>query len=252
MWGRVVSVAVLACACGRSGFSPRDYAASDAPPIDACAPIAGLVGYWPMEPGDLVGTVLHDRSGHGNDGNVSGSPAPVLAPGRVGDALDFSATTTAYVDFASVPVDASGGAAATVAGWFYRAGTASEVLFDYPPPNVRYDLWWDNNFLCVNTQNSECWGLAGNWQGSWHHVAVVLVNGLETQSAIYLDGVAQALGCQYPMFPCTISRTVMPPLRLGASDNFAYHGMLDEVRLYDRALTAAEVAALATGSPCAP
>lgn len=79
-------------------------------------------------------------------------------------------------------------------------------------------------------------------------MAAIFHNDVETASEIYVDGAAQTLSCSSS--PCTHSRTIANPLRLGASDVYAFHGMLDEVRLYDRALDAAEIALLAAGGAC--
>ncbi|MGE5183487.1 MAG: LamG-like jellyroll fold domain-containing protein [Acidobacteriota bacterium] len=239
---------LVACTACRANFDAR----VDAPAGtggDACTPIGGLLAYFPMEPGDIAGNVLRDRSGNGHDGTIIGTPAPALAPGQVGSALDFTATTTAYVDVGGLVVDQSGGAAVTVMGWVLQpSATANEVVFDFPPPNIRYDVWMIAPYLCVNTQNGECWGETGAFTGHWLHVAAILRNGLETGSALYVAGQAQPIGCS--MATCANSRTVMDPLRMGAADGYAFHGMLDEVRVYDRALSDAEIAALASGATC--
>lgn len=236
----------MAC---RADFDVHVDAGTAGDTSDACPPIAGLLAYFPMEQGDIVGNVLHDRSGNGHDGSIIGTPAAVLSPGQVGDALDFTATTTAYVDVGGLIIDQSDGAAVTVMGWVFEpASSPNEVVFDFPPPTIRYDVWLVAQYLCVNTQGGECWGLTGTFTGRWMHVAAILRNGLETTSALYVDGHPQTIGCS--MASCSTSRTVMDPLRLGASDGYAFHGKLDEVRVYDRALSDAEIAALATGASC--
>jgi hypothetical protein len=228
---------LLACVGCRVHFDER---------ADPCAAVPGLVAYFPMEQGDIAGTVLRDRSGNSHDGLIVGNPAPVLSPGMIGDSLDFAATSTAYVDVAGLPLDDSDGAAVTVAAWFSHAGPSpDEVLFDFPPPDVlpRYDLWALNDKLCINTHLGECWGIAGAYSDRWVHVAAIFRNGLETTSELYVDGVAVAMTCLQT--PCTASRTFANPLRLGAADYYAYHSTLDEVRLYDRALDPGEIAMVA-------
>ena len=67
---------------------------------------------------------------------------------------------------------------------------------------------------------------------------------------VYVDGVLQGSGTGP-----TGSRTLPPALRIGSlqTGNNFLNGALDDVRLYSRILTAAEIAALATGSlPAAP
>src|SRR5512135_654431 len=115
------ALAALACVGCRANFDVRVDAVAD---VDGCTPIAGLLAYFPMEAGDIVGNVLQDRSGNAHDGTVFGTPAPVLSAGQVGGALDFTATTTAYVDIGGLVIDQTDGAAVTVMGWFREDAAA--------------------------------------------------------------------------------------------------------------------------------
>jgi hypothetical protein len=226
------------------------------PQGDACTtmPIPGLVAYFPMEQGDINGNVLLDRSGGSHNGVISGTPAVTLSPGMIGNALDFSATTNSWVDISGLPVPTTTGTAVTVSAWFKRPTTAmapNDVMFDFPPPDLgaRYDLWLVNSSLCFNTEHSDCWGAAGSFLDRWIHVAAIFHNDVETTSELYLDGVAQTSGCLMPT-ACTFTDNVANPLRLGARDFYQYYGLLDEVRIYDHGLSAAEVANLAAGAAC--
>ena len=49
---------------------------------------------------------------------------------------------------------------------------------------------------------------------------------------------------------CGASPTVAAPVIFGGQTNFNFHGMLDDVRIYNRALTASEVSALYQGTAC--
>ena len=70
----------------------------------------------------------------------------------------------------------------------------------------------------------------------WNHVAVVYRN---KQPTLYLNGVYEKAGCKS-------TKTVRPLFNLGGSDYGWYHGTLDDIRVYDRALTDAEIQVLAT------
>src|SRR5207247_9000697 len=76
--------------------------------------------------------------------------------------------------------------------------------------------------------------------GTWQHPAAVLRNGLVE---IYVDGILKAADTTSPITSARSSTGV----QIGhvASD---FIGDLDEVRVFPRALTAAEIAALASGS----
>jgi hypothetical protein len=204
-----------------------------------------------MEPGEIVGTTLVDRSGNGHDGVIIGSPAPVLSPGQLGDALDFTATNGSYVDVETMPFDSSSTGATTVTLWYFRSSTTStpnDVIVDLPPPATsRYDLWLTNQSLCFNTQQNECWGVTGgNLFDRWVYVAAIFRNGLETTSELYVDSTAQVAVCT--LAACNTSRTVLAPFHLGGSDTFHLLGLLDDVRVWNRALTADEITAVGTGT----
>jgi lysophospholipase L1-like esterase len=76
--------------------------------------------------------------------------------------------------------------------------------------------------------------------GTWHHVAATR-NNTSGAVAIYVDGVLRGSGTG-----ATGSRTFPPNLRIGSlqTGNNFLNGTLDEVRLYDRILTAAEITGL--------
>jgi hypothetical protein len=81
--------------------------------------------------------------------------------------------------------------------------------------------------------------------GNWHHLAGVLDG---TQMRGYFDGV---LACTVTITTNPLRFDRGPDLwvgRLGnGGDNYDFDGNIDDVRIYTRALTSAEVAAVATG-----
>jgi hypothetical protein len=77
--------------------------------------------------------------------------------------------------------------------------------------------------------------------GAWHHLAYVIT---ATASTLYVDGAVAGTGDA----PAT-NRTPTEAL-IGTLDGYGsfFHGGLDELRLYDRAFSAEEVAAAAAGA----
>ncbi len=84
--------------------------------------------------------------------------------------------------------------------------------------------------------------------GTWHHVAATRDN---TSGAmqVYVDGVLRGSG-----IGPTGSRTWPPNLRIGCiqTGNNFLNGTLDDVRLYNRILAGAEIAAIIGGPPATP
>ena len=76
--------------------------------------------------------------------------------------------------------------------------------------------------------------------GEWHHLAYVTSG---TAATLYLDGAVTATGDE----PAT-NRTPIQAF-VGSFDGYRdmFHGAIDELRVYDRKLTAEEVAAIAAG-----
>lgn len=257
----LVAFAVLA-GCGRLGFdlganvSPGDGSPDGV--LAPCAPTAGLVGSYGMDADDVVGGVVHDRSGNGHDGVVVGSPPPSIVPGKIGEALDYAGTSIAYVDLPGLPLDTSAGATNTVSLWFRHDDPNVDETIVYLPPGPgtappRYDLWLTDRIgtvsLCINSGIGDCWGITdANLVGRWVHVAAVFANGPTIDGTLYVDGAPVTMSCRFG--PCDQSRAAMTPVTIGGSDSsYAWHGRLDEVRFHHRALTPSEVQDLYA---CAP
>jgi Concanavalin A-like lectin/glucanases superfamily len=255
----LVAVAVAAAGCGRLGFDrlPLDDAPTTEPAdadADPCAAIsAGLVGAWPLDAPDVIGTTVHDRSGNGRDGTLIGTPAAVVAPGRLGEALDFAGTSLSYVDLASVPLDSTAGAFTTVSLWFRNDNAnADEALACLPTGPVagppRYSLWLTNRIgpasLCINTGSGDCWGITdAGLIGRWVHIVAIYANGPTVGGSLYVDGARVDTACRFGT--CNQTRVAQAPFSIACSDPaYAWHGLLDEVRVFDRALEPAEVLAL--------
>lgn len=89
--------------------------------------------------------------------------------------------------------------------------------------------------------------------GTWHHVAVTW-QAPEARPDFFQDGRKLTIGYDYRPMPPAIGGNVDPdyvPLRLGHPIHHAHEpyfdGIMDEVRIYDRKLTDAEVQLLASG-----
>ena len=81
--------------------------------------------------------------------------------------------------------------------------------------------------------------------GAWHHVAVVLESGLPYRGTLYIDGTAVGTNPAMTLRPGDLGATNNN--YLGRSqferDPF-FNGLLDDYRVYRRALTSAEIAAV--------
>ena len=79
--------------------------------------------------------------------------------------------------------------------------------------------------------------------GQWHHVAMSFQSGVSNGSVIYVDGVAVA------NIKITVASQNQFGLAIGSGDSNAgtyqnFTGTIDEVHVWDRVLTASEIAGL--------
>ena len=223
-----------------------------------CAsPPGGMISWWkgdttPLDVGSAYGGVL--RGGMG------------FAPGHVADAFTFDGVDD-YVDVGDVDaLDAL--YEMTVEMWFRTSDLSQGVV-------ILYSKTTHNSFpvqviLCDDKVGASFQSWMGDVSrhaadgpissGTWHHVAAVY-DSSEPQADIvrlYVDGVLQSgtgtsAGCI-----STADTNIIPgqqlwqnggPVIIGARDNGAsvgnfFEGDIDEVSVYGRALTAAEVAAI--------
>ena len=208
-----------------------------------------LVGWWNFN--EDAGDKVIDWSGNGNHGTLAGEPQRVI--GYDVGALYLDGRS--YVDMGNNGINGvfdNGSSAFTVTGWVKPSalklsasnhGTRNVVVARASDPsNDNFELGFSelgNLDLYIDENaddNMKTFGSGEVTIGSWHHFAVTFDSG---QVRVYLDGnsyvgafgggaMDQASGS-----PFTIGTT-------RHSDIF-FNGQIDDVRIYDRALTFEEV-----------
>ena len=209
--------------------------------IDTVAPgEPGLIGHWPFE--DL-GAIAVDLSGNGHDATLRGGAT--FGSGHSGGGLDL----TSAGDYAEVAADAllDQPAALTLAAWVRQAprGEFSAIIDKRDSVADGYDLFLDDlgrSFVRVNDATLP--GTLNVADGAWHHLAAVWDG---TRLALYVDGQPDVSR------PVAVTHVdVAAPLFFGRhfenNPQWELAGSLDDVRIYDRALSAAEIQALAGSS----
>ena len=197
---------------------------------------ANLVGYWPLN--ETSGTNAPDESGNGNDGTLVNMEDADWVDGVVGKCLDFDGSGNEYVDIPSLTL----GTAWTVSCWYNPDSfTKYAHLFTADAQNdFTFKLDIVTGEVCFYTSTS-----GGVWSGYnltigvWEYL-VVTYDG--TNVKIYINGdekvsSAETLDIGATGYKIGLFRNV--EFRAEASD-----GQEDEVRIYDKALTASEVKAL--------
>lgn len=116
----------------------------------------------------------------------------------------------------------------------------------------RFDIRLTGNALRLELQGGGSTTTAVVADGDWHHIAVVVPNSASTlaQALLYFDGTLVSGAFS----GTTAIATGTGPLRMGDSYQDTardFKGGLDDVRLYDEALDATAIAALAVPEPSA-
>jgi len=207
-----------------------------------------LIGWWTFDDGS--GSVAKDASGKGHDATLLGGPEYVKGETSSG-ALSFDGVDD-IVQVAEVPAfDLSN--ALTITAWV-KVNNLSTYYFilDKSPSGTAPNNYSGNyefrtavttgvlQLLHQTSQGTDYAtynSTAGITAGRWYHVAVTFVKG--GQVKFYLDGVPAGSTPQTANFPILNDE----PLRIGGrKDGYSFfNGQVDDVRLYNRALTDAEV-----------
>jgi len=190
-----------------------------------------IVGWWSFDDG-----TASDPWG-GNDGTISGASP---TDGIVRGALEFDGSD--YVEINNIQVNTASGAKNTVEFWMYWDGNNNQMPIGWQQP---YDLWLRDNCFGFNTGQSNVFGVS--WNGlanKWVHVAAIFYNGVpsSTNNELYINGKKQDI------FSCrgstTASRSVTSTVHISGwayGGGYLFRGLIDEVRIYNRGLTALEI-----------
>ncbi len=208
---------------------------------------SGLVGLWPLDGQDISGMsgdVILDRSGNGNDGSMVTMTRAAARPGKIGQALVFNGVDE-YVDLVN-NLDSFATPAISIALWLKRDSTsfAHDQGIMGCVNNGGWGFGLDGTNVLGRPFITKIGASAAYSDGTviddtdWHHL-VISYDGLNTR--FYLDGVLDAtVSYTESTFNCAGAGYT-----LGNSNSSTFfEGRLDDVRIYNRAITASEVSAL--------
>ena len=210
-------------------------------------PPSGMTGWW-----DGDGTP-NDLTTNANHGTLVG--AATYGPGKVGQAFSF-ATANDYVSVPDAPALNVGTGDFSIDAWVRTtssdaqlinksSGTLSNLTGYYmriASGLISYG-WGDGN-VQVNGVTISSTPLN---DGQWHFVAMTVQRGSPSTLSVYADGQLIASTPMSGTNNPTGSLTNTAPLLIGRNTAFqssGFVGQLDEVELFNRVLTAAEIAAI--------
>ena len=201
----------------------------------------GPIAHWKLD--ETSGTLAVDSAG-GHDGSLVGGP--IWSTGQIAGGLLFDGGD----DEILVPYHET---LSLTEAFTFTAWINADNYSDYQAvltkgEGSQYNYWFGTlgselllDILIEGTWHSFTTSGANLTPGNWYHVAATFNDSTDSIS-LYIDGVETANGV------LTLSLEVNTADLLIGSSTFAgeiWPGVLDEVRIYDRMLVAAEIAALA-------
>jgi sialidase-1 len=193
---------------------------------------------------------VRDSSGNGYDGIIGG--APEFVSGYSGKALRFDGAND-YVDLSAHHAVLSSLGDFTLSMWAEGYdGTTNKVLFCWTDGTVKQRVQIHGGsggrigWLAVNSTGSyPAWLEAWTWTpGTWYHLA--FVNDTTEGRKIYVNGVEMAIsGGNTPASPSDLMGATFVRIANRAGSTASWLGGIDEVRIYDKALSGGEILYLA-------
>ena len=207
--------------------------------------IDGVVGSWHFDEGS--GTTAYDTSGNDNDGTIYGA---TWTDGKFGKALSFDGVD----DYVEVPdSDSLDLQTLTLEVWnkldalsdtgvlYKRSGlpgslgtNANYQMEIYPPGDGNY-------YFAFSYRDGSSWQNVYSTNtpietGKWYHVVMTFDSGT---GRVYING---KLDAEKTGLPSLVTNDYH--LVIGAAWNDYFNGIIDEVRIYNRALTPEEISDL--------
>jgi hypothetical protein len=230
---------------GSSGGAPLYY------------PTNGLVGLW--RPSASSGTVLKDVSVNGFDGTLTGAAPPTFTPACVGtQMLEFWGGTgygSGYVSFSAAASNFDN-PSFSAGGWILLARNESHIA-TFADCNNQSNYGWVININQNGSGSTQVgwaalWLYTGSWVvgaytnsalipiGAWVHLFVTSVSTGAT--TMYIN--ADSSGCTSVTRGAITWNSNVFTLGQDLTNGNNFYGLMSDVFLYNRALSAAEVTSL--------
>jgi len=235
----VLLVGLVGAAAGLTG---ADGAGPDKAPAEGLDADPHLAAWWKFD--DASGTTAADSSKHGRAGTLQGDLSfdKDSVPGRIGKALSLdgkgSVEVTGYKGV-------TGTAPRTVAAWVKtKAAKGDIVAWGLADFGRMWTFGFIRGRIGVTPKGGYFYMNPSTSDDAWHHVAAVMVEAklpnLHDHVRLYLDGEPAPIH--------DIGLLDLWPIETGSDLNVriggGFVGLVDDVRIYDRALSDDEVKAL--------
>jgi hypothetical protein len=226
----------------------------------------GLLGYWPMD--ENSGTAAFDNSGRGNHGVLLNGPA--WTTGKVGNALDFhgggnemvNLNTDGVLDSGKIPAILMPTTAVSVSAWVkadtfdYYRGIFWDGFWTGTTNQSGFSLWqwtsptgWDWWVKTIGAGGIYSWIQRGGTAGVWTHL-VGTFSSTQNRAQLYINGALAGTSntnTSQPIDWDPIPWNVAIGCYNDDNEAIGFDGIIDEVAVWNRELTGAEITSLYNG-----
>jgi hypothetical protein len=220
--------------------------------IPSYLPTNGLLGWWPFNGN------ANDESGNGNHGTVNGATLTFDRYGNSSKAFNFNGTNN-FINIVNSSIAAFGSQSFTCMTWFKTSATSptnNSGMF------VRYDNCVSNSGWGLGFNSYKILGLefpssrvsndvisSGTFNNNQWHQAIFIRNTAIMKDLLYVNGV---LIVQTPFSNINQLSNTGSAFRFGSCAGYQfYSGMLDDIGIWNRALTQQEINELYNAVNCA-
>ena len=215
---------------------------------------AGLVGHWDFDEG--AGTAAADSSGNGNDGTLQNGPIwSADTPFGLGNSLNFDGADdyVEIIDHSSLDLPNT----VTGSAWIKvnNDNSAYQILRKKPDGGdsvINFNKTSGNKLQVYISGGDGTWiqGESTNLitaDNAWHNVAFSYQANAADSLKIYIDGVGETVVLTGTN-PLSQIKTSNQPLHIGSFGGTStyFDGLIDDVRIYNTALSASDIALLAS------
>ncbi|MHC4555950.1 MAG: alpha-2-macroglobulin family protein [Planctomycetota bacterium] len=222
--------------------------------LPVCTANADLVGHWKLD--DISGNIAVDSSGQGRDGTLHGEPTWQPSGGRISGALEFDGIND-YVttDFVLDP----GSGAFSAFAWI-KGGDADQTIISQTYGPSYGGTGYEQKWLCLTSEGKLATLMyAGRLVAplksqivitdeQWHHIGLVWDG---SRRYLYVDGQEAAKDAEVLSGLRASDGGLYFGARRNLSESDFWFGLMDDIRIYDAALSTSQIEHLATqgGNP---
>jgi endo-1,4-beta-xylanase len=202
---------------------------------------------------ETSGTTAADSSMYNHPGTLNNGPVWSAGHTPGSGALSFDGTNDSVVITGYKGI--TGTSSRTCSAWIKTTTTGALMSWGRSVPTggdywyclVNYSASGNPGALHVSVMGGNVVGTKDLRDGQWHHIAVVFDSDSDPDTSdltLYVDGVAESVSYLGLRAINTAAETdVYLGSRLGGA-SYLFSGLMDDVRIYNRALSAAEITAL--------